>query len=110
MTPEEFRKYGHQVIDFIADYRAHIEERPVMAATMPGEVKERLPKTPPQQAESIEGIFADLDRIVLPGLTHWQHPQFFGYFPRISRCRACSATFLSTGLGVLGLRGKRARR
>ena len=81
MTPEEFRKYGHQVIDFIADYRAHIEERPVMAVTTPGEIRERLPKTPPQQAESIEGIMADLDRIVLPGLTHWQHPQFYGYFP-----------------------------
>ena len=103
MTPEEFRKYGHQVIDFIADYRAHIEERPVMAATTPGEVRERLPKTPPQQAESIEGIFADLDRIVLPGLTHWQHPRFFGYFPSNQSLSSVLGDFLSTGLGVLGL-------
>src|SRR6516164_4863308 len=83
MTPEEFRILGHQIIDCIADYRATVAERPVMARTNPGDIKAALPADPPQSPEPFDAILADLDRIVMPGLSHWQHPQFFGYFPSV---------------------------
>ncbi len=81
MTPEEFRAAGHRLVDWIADYRAQIESRPVMAQTAPGEVMAQLPAAPPQQGEPFDTIFDDIDRVVVPGLTLWQHPRFFGYFP-----------------------------
>jgi aromatic-L-amino-acid/L-tryptophan decarboxylase len=103
MTPEQFRRAGYAVVDLIADYRARIAERPVMATTAPGEIKASLPATPPQQPEHFDAILADLDRIVLPGLTHWQHPQFFGYFPCNGSLASVLGDYVSTGLGVLGL-------
>ena len=87
MTPDEFRKAGHAVVDFIADYRERIAERPVMAQTAPGDVKAGLPASPPADPEPFERILQDVDRLVLPGLTHWQHPAFFGYFPGNSTAR-----------------------
>ena len=81
MTPEEFRKYGHQLIDWIADYRARVAELPVMARTAPGEIRAQLPASPPENPEDFDAIFQRLDNIVMPGLSHWQHPRFFGYFP-----------------------------
>ena len=81
MTPEEFRKRGYEIVDFIAEYRARVEDRPVMAQTAPGAVHAKLPASPPLHPERFEDILRDLDEIILPGLTHWQHPEFFGYFP-----------------------------
>lgn len=103
MTPEEFRKYGHQLIDWIADYRTNIAELPVMARTAPGEVRAQLPASPPDQPESFDKIFEDMDRIVMPGLSHWQHPRFFGYFPSNGLLASVLGDYFSTGLGVLGL-------
>jgi aromatic-L-amino-acid decarboxylase len=103
VTPDEFRKVGYQIVDFIADYRATVSERPVMAQTAPGEVKAQLPAHPPDTPESFERILSDLDRIVLPGLTNWQHPQFFGYFPSNGTLASVLGDYISTGLGVLGL-------
>lgn len=103
MTPEEFRAYGHQLIDFIADYRARAAERPVMAQTAPGDIKAQLPAAPPQTAEPFANVLADLDRIVMPGLSHWQHPRFFGYFPSNGMLASVLGDYASTGLGVLGL-------
>jgi aromatic-L-amino-acid/L-tryptophan decarboxylase len=103
MTPEEFRKTGHQLIDWIADYRARVEQLPVMARTAPGEVRKQLPTTPPQTAESFDAIFHDLDQIIVPGLSHWQHPRFFGYFPSNGLLASVLGDYVSTGLGVLGL-------
>jgi aromatic-L-amino-acid decarboxylase len=103
MTPDEFRTIGHRLIDWIADYRARIAELPVMAGTAPGEIKARLPASPPEQPEGFEGVFRDLDRIIVPGLSHWQHPQFFGYFPSNASLASVLGDYLSTGLGVLGL-------
>ncbi|MCI0455532.1 MAG: pyridoxal-dependent decarboxylase [Gemmataceae bacterium] len=103
MTPEEFRTFGHQLIDWIADYRARVAELPVLARTAPGEVRAQLPRTPPDQPEDFSVIFRDLEQILLPGLTHWQHPRFFGYFPANSALASVLGDLLSTGLGVLGL-------
>jgi aromatic-L-amino-acid decarboxylase len=103
MTPEEFRKFGHRIVDWIADYRLKVGELPVMARTEPGEVKARVNADPPETGENFEQIFRDLDELVLPALSHWQHPRFFGYFPANSLLASVLGDCLSTGLGVLGL-------
>jgi aromatic-L-amino-acid decarboxylase len=103
MTPDEFRSFGHRLIDWIADYRTRLADRPVMARTAPGEVKEQLPASPPARPEGFEAVFRDLERVLVPGLTHWQHPQFFGYFPANAALASVLGDYLSTGLGVLGL-------
>jgi len=103
MTPEEFRRFGYQIVDFIADYRARVAERPVMAATAPGDIKAQLPASPPEHAESFDRIVDDLNRVIVPGLTHWQHPRFFGYFPCNGTLGSVLGDYVSTGFGVLGL-------
>jgi aromatic-L-amino-acid decarboxylase len=103
MTPDEFRKAGHQLIDWIADYRTRVAELPVMARTAPGEVKRQLPSEPPLDPEPFADILRDLDKIIVPGLSHWQHPRFFGYFPSNGLLASVLGDFASTGLGVLGL-------
>jgi aromatic-L-amino-acid decarboxylase len=103
MTPEEFRKRGHQLIDWIADYRANVSKLPVMARTAPGEIRAQLPAAPPDAPESFDAIFADLEGIILPGLSHWQSPDFFGYFPSNGLLSSVLGDYASTGLGVLGL-------
>jgi aromatic-L-amino-acid decarboxylase len=103
MTPEEFRKYGHAIVDFIADHRATVADRPVMAATAPGAIKSQLPPSPPQAPESFDAVLRDIESIVIPGLTEWQHPRFFGYFPSNHSLASVLGDYVSTGLGVLGL-------
>ena len=103
MTPEEFRKYGHQLIDWIADYRTRAAELPVMSRAAPGEIRAQLPAGVPDQPEPFENILQDLEKIVLPGLSHWQHPDFFGYFPSNGLLASVLGDYASTGLGVLGL-------
>src|SRR5262245_48017442 len=103
MTTDEFREYGHKLIDWIADYRSGLVDRPVIATIGPGEVKAALPAEPPIAAESFGEVLADLDAVLVPGLTHWQHPRFFGYFPANAPFPSVLGDLLSTGLGVLGL-------
>ncbi len=103
MTPEEFRRLGHKVVDWIADYRANVRDKPVMARSEPGEIKAALPAAPPTSPEKFDAIMRDLDKVVIPGLTHWQHPSFFGYFPSNGTLASVLGDFLSTGLGVIGL-------
>ncbi len=103
MNPEEFRKIGHQLIDWIADYRTHVADLPVRSRVEPGAVRAQLSTTPPAQPESFDNIFSDLEQIILPGLSHWQHPNFYGYFPGNSELSSVLGDYLSTGLGVLGL-------
>jgi aromatic-L-amino-acid decarboxylase len=103
MTPEEFRAAGHRLIDWIADYRTRAATLPVMTPTEPGDVKKRLPAQPPDRPESFDAIVRDLDEIVIPGLVHWQHPRFFGYFPSNGSLASVLGDYVSTGLGVLGL-------
>jgi aromatic-L-amino-acid decarboxylase len=103
MTPEEFRVHGHRLIDWIADYRARIAELPVMARTASGEVRARFPTAPPDRPEEFEAVFRDLEQILLPGLSHWQHPSFFGYFPANADLASVLGDYMSTGLGAIGL-------
>ena len=103
MTPEEFRHYGHQLIDWLADYHERMADRPVMATTRPGEIRDALPTAPPSEPEDFAAVIADLDRVVLPGLSLWQHPRFFGYFPANALPAGILGDLVSTGLGVIGL-------
>ncbi|MCX5987088.1 MAG: pyridoxal-dependent decarboxylase [Chloroflexi bacterium] len=103
MTPDEFRRLGHRIIDWIADYRETIESRPVAPATSPGEVRKALPASPPELGESLDGMLHDLDQLIAPNLVHWQHPRFFGYFPGNASLESVLGDFLSSGLGVVGL-------
>ena len=103
MTPEEFRTLGHQVIDWIADYRAGLADRPVMARTAPGEVKALLPASPPEAPEPFDALLSDLEQIILPGLSHFQHPRYFAFFPANASLSSVLGDLVSTGLGVLGL-------
>ena len=103
MDPSEFRRLGHELVDWIADYREHIEELPVMSRAHPGDVAGGLPPSPPQRAEGLEGIAADLDGIVMPGITHWNHPGFFAYFPSNSDLSSVLADLVSSGLGAQGM-------
>ena len=103
MTPEEFRRIGHRVVDWVADYRNKVGELPVMSRSTPGSVRARLPQAPPEKPESWDDVFRDLDETIVPGLSHWQHPGFFGYFPSNGELSSVLGDYLSTGLGVLGL-------
>ncbi|GAB3683291.1 aminotransferase class I/II-fold pyridoxal phosphate-dependent enzyme [Saccharopolyspora tripterygii] len=103
MSPEEFRRVGKQVVDWIADYRAGIESLPVRSQVEPGEVRAQLPAHPPERGEGFEQVLRDLDEILLPGVTHWQHPGFFAYFPSNSTGPSIFGDLLSSGLGVQGM-------
>ncbi len=103
MTPDEFRRFGHELIDWIADYRANLEAQPVMTVVEPGSIKTQLPATPPESAEPFAAVLADFREKIAPGLMHWQHPRFFGFFPSNGALSAVLGDLLSTGLGVLGL-------
>lgn len=103
MNPEEFRAFGHRLIDWVADYRGSTPSRPVMSTVEPGSIRAQLPKGPPDAPESMDQVLGDVERIVVPGLSHWQHPRFFGYFPSNGELSSVLGDYLSTGLGVLGL-------
>ncbi|MEO8333586.1 MAG: pyridoxal-dependent decarboxylase [bacterium] len=103
MDPEEFRRAGYEMIDRIADYRKTVGTRGVLARTAPGDIKASLAVSPPDAPEPFDAILRDVDDIILPGITHWQHPSFFGYFPSNGALSSVLADFLSTGLGVIGL-------
>jgi aromatic-L-amino-acid decarboxylase len=103
MSPEEFRRQGHAVVDWIADYRARIESFPVLSRVQPGEIRAKLPADPPAQGEPFGQILADMDRIVLPGITHWQSPNFYAYFPSNSSGPGVLGDLISSGLGVQGM-------
>lgn len=103
MDTEEFRRYGHRLIDRIADYRAGIAALPVMSQAKPGDLIAALPKTPPRDGEAFDAVLADVERLILPGLSHFQHPGFFGYFPANAELSSVLGDYLSSGLGVIGL-------
>ena len=103
MTPEQFRVHGHQVVDWIADYYERIESLPVLSQAEPGAVRAALPAEPPEQGEPFDAVLRDLDEVILPGITHWQHPSFFAYFPANASGPAILGDLLASGLGVQGM-------
>ena len=103
MDAEEFRAQGRAVVDMIADYLETIGTRPVTSDAQPGDIRRRLPEHPPSSPEPFETILADVRDIVMPGLTHWQHPKFFAYFPGNSSYPSILADLLTAGLGVQGM-------
>jgi aromatic-L-amino-acid decarboxylase len=103
MTPEELRRYGKELVDWIVDYHERIESLPVLSRVEPGEIRKRLPASPPETGESFEAMMRDVEEIVLPGITHWQSPSFFAYFPSNSSGPSILGELLSAGLGIQGM-------
>ena len=100
MPAEEFRRYGHELIDWIANYFEHIEDLPVLAQMEPGDLKAQLPSSPPEQGESMQAILADIDRLIVPALTHWSHPSFFAYFATSTSAPGIFGELLSAAFDV----------
>ena len=103
MTPDEFRRHGKAMIDWIADYFERVESFPVLSQVKPGEIRAALPKSAPEHGESFEAMLADVDRLILPGITHWQSPNFFAYFPSNNSFPSILGEMISAGLGVQGM-------
>lgn len=103
MSAEEFRHHGRAVIDWIADYLETIEQYPVLSTVQPGEIRRQLPAHPPAQGEAFEAMLRDVNRIILPGITHWQSPNFFAFFPANTSYPSILGELLSAGLGVQGM-------
>lgn len=103
MTPDEFRRYGHAVVDWIADYHSRVETFPVLSQLKPGQIRASLPAAPPARGEPFEAFLKDVERLILPGVTHWQSPNFFAYFPCNASGPGILGDLLSSGLGVQGM-------
>jgi aromatic-L-amino-acid decarboxylase len=103
MTPEEFRRQGYAAVDWVVSYLERLERFPVLSRVRPGEVRAALPGRPPEQGEPMDAVLADLERVILPGITHWQSPSFFAYFPANSSPPAILADLVAAGLGVQGM-------
>jgi len=100
MKKEMFRQYGYKFIDWLADYFEKIEKYPVLSQVKPGSVLNQLPANPPLEGESLETIFEDFKEIIIPGITHWQHPSWFAYFPANNSPPSVLAELLTAGLGA----------
>ena len=103
MTIDEFKNNGYKVIDWIADYYKNVDSFPVLSQAAPGYIREQLPDHPPEDGETFEAVLADMNEKILPGITHWQSPNFFAFFPCNSTGPAILGDMLSTGLGVQGM-------
>ena len=103
MSINEFKENGYKVIDWIADYYENIESYPVLSQAKPGELRSTLPKNPPQDGERFNNILAEMNEKIIPGVTHWQSPNFFAYFPCNSTGPAILGDLLSSGLGIQGM-------
>ena len=103
MDPEEFRQAGYQAVDWVADYMARLGDLPVKALVEPGDVRAMLPETAPTHSEEFTDVLADLDRVIVPGITHWQAPGFFAYFPANASGPSALADLVSSSLGAQGM-------
>jgi aromatic-L-amino-acid decarboxylase len=103
MTAEQFRQYGKLVVDWVADYYESVESLPVLANVQPGYIRESLPASAPEHGEPFESLLGDIRKVILPGLTHWQSPNFFAYFPANASGPAILGDLLSSALGVQGM-------
>jgi len=103
MPIEDFRKSGYELVDWIANYLENVEEFPVVSQVNPGDIKNKLPKYPPQKSEQMSDVFADIDKIIMPGITHWNHPNFMAYFNATSSGPGILAELLIAGLNNNGM-------
>jgi aromatic-L-amino-acid/L-tryptophan decarboxylase len=103
MTSDEFRRYGHAMVDWIADYYDRIESFPVLAQVEPGKIRGALPPHPPARGEPFRAVLDDVEKLILPGITHWQSPNFFAFFPANASGPGILGELLSAGLGVQGM-------
>jgi aromatic-L-amino-acid decarboxylase len=103
MTPEEFRRHGRAVVEWIADYYERVDSFPVLCRIAPGQIRASLPQNPPLDGEPFENLLRDVEDLILPGLTHWQSPNFFAYFPANVSGPSILGELLSAGLGVQGM-------
>jgi aromatic-L-amino-acid decarboxylase len=103
MTPDEFRRWGSETVEWIARYMERVEQLPVLSSAEPGQIRAGLPPHPPERGEPFDAVLRDLDAIILPGITHWQSPSFFAYFPANASGPAILGELLSAGLGVQGM-------
>ena len=100
MTSSEFRKAAHELVDWMADYMDNVGDYPVKPDLQPGDIKVQLPTSAPEQGEDFSSIFSDFNNIILPGITHWQHPQFAAYFPSGTSGPSVLAEMLSSTMGT----------
>ena len=103
MSPEDFRRWGYAVVDWVADYQRRVASLPVLSQVQPGQIRASLPAEPPLQGEPFDTILADVEKLILPGITHWQSPNFFAYFPANNSGPSILGELLSAGLGVQGM-------
>lgn len=103
MTPDAFRRLGHELIDWIADYRERLEELPVRSNAAPGEVRARMPQEPPEHGAGLDGWIEEVSDVVMPGVSHWQHPSWFAFFPGNASLASVLGDLASAGLGVVGV-------
>jgi len=103
MPVDEFRKFGYQLIDWVADYLTNVEKYPVLPNIKPGDIRKKLPSSPPEKSEGMEKIFSDVDNIILPGVTHWNHPGFMAYFNSSSSGPGILAELLSAAFNTNGM-------
>ena len=103
MTPEQFRRHGRAVVDWIADYYERIETLPVLSQVKPGQIRQALPAEAPAEGETFSAILQDISKVILPGVTHWQSPNFFAYFPANASGPSILGDMLSSALGVQGM-------
>jgi aromatic-L-amino-acid/L-tryptophan decarboxylase len=103
MTPDQFRRHGRAVVDWIADYYERIETLPVLSQVQPGQIRQALPAEAPAQGETLAAMLQDMNKVILPGVTHWQSPNFFGYFPANASGPSILGDLLSSALGVQGM-------
>lgn len=103
MTPDEFRRHGHATVEWVARYMEQVEQFPVLSTVKPGDIRSKLPAEPPQQGESMEAILRDFDEIIMPGITHWQSPNFFAYFPANTSAPGILGELIAAGLNTQGM-------
>jgi aromatic-L-amino-acid decarboxylase len=103
MTPDEFRRHGREVVDWVADYMERVGELPIRSTVAPGDIEAQLPLAPPEEPESFAALLADLDDVVMPGITHWQSPGWFAWYPANASGPSILADLASAGIGAQGM-------
>jgi len=103
MTPDQFRRWGYKVVDWVADYQSRLKSLSVCSPARPGQIRASLPPQAPLHGEPFDAILADVDKLILPGITHWQSPNFFAFFPANNSGPSILGELLSAGLGVQGM-------